>query len=786
LNAAGSEMTERPPDAQAPGPAPNSRHALPVALGVLVAGTLLAHVWSLGDGLALDDHWHFHSFQRAGWSLGDLLDATTIDTRELVSLWWQEQPVRFVYARPVAVALLKGIYQFTGGSTFVAHAVSLLLHLAAALLVFWLARALIRSTGWGLVAGLAFALYPHAVYAVSWLAAQNIILQTVLMLAALALYVRASGLVLAVSPWDGPDRLQTEQVPAMRWGLLAVVIILWVAALFSRENAIMLPGVIVAFDLAYGGWRWMWRRMPGYVIFAVVGGAFLVWRLRFYYEPMPEVYVRRAGADGHLAWCIAKLLHYVCTALIPAPMTIGPTGRFDPFTETPRDVVLMGVIVAVLGIAYGALAFRVRGWWIWPGWLLLAVLPVVPVLATPHSGYLCGVAVGLGLALALSQLAGRASRGGRVLAYALTALVLLSYAGSMKIGRLLWMGTVYAERTTVVDTAADPPPESARHVFLINWPFTSIYAQRCLAERAGPHIDGLDFHVLTFAPHLLRMDADCVLKQTGERRFTLTLRDQRYFTGLLGRFLIQGFRNPCPLQAGQRFTAEHFDVEILAADGDGVRQLAFTFRQPLSDPAYCFYLSSPNCPALRVTFGDRARPVDLGQPPTETAEVYAAADAVVAGDAQAAQPLFAALAATDPAVRNAAEHVLREQGPVIAESLAAPAGERLKGDGPLTPHAKELWQWWSHAVDDHELRAIYRDRVARARMRHQRDEIRRGRALISRYIHTDLFLTGPPYPSLRPGNCDRDPIATGTSSRPITTPHRSNNSIRTRVSPIAK
>ena len=47
-----------------------------VAALLLASATLLAHAWSLGDGLALDDHWHYHSFRESGWGPRDLLDAT--------------------------------------------------------------------------------------------------------------------------------------------------------------------------------------------------------------------------------------------------------------------------------------------------------------------------------------------------------------------------------------------------------------------------------------------------------------------------------------------------------------------------------------------------------------------------------------------------------------------------------------------------------------------------------------------------------------------------------------
>ena len=60
-------------DAQSPANTWMHRIAACVILGVAV---LLAHGWSLHDGLGLDDNWHYRTFRESGWSLPELLDAT--------------------------------------------------------------------------------------------------------------------------------------------------------------------------------------------------------------------------------------------------------------------------------------------------------------------------------------------------------------------------------------------------------------------------------------------------------------------------------------------------------------------------------------------------------------------------------------------------------------------------------------------------------------------------------------------------------------------------------------
>ena len=121
---------------------------------------------------------------------------------------------------------------------------------------------------WSIVGGLLFVLYPHSVFAVGWRASQNVVLQTALTLPAVLVYVRASGLNLA------PDAPRQEGVPRLRLTALACVMLLWVLAVLSRETAIVLPALLVALDLGFGGWRHVRARWPVYAIMAAASIAF--------------------------------------------------------------------------------------------------------------------------------------------------------------------------------------------------------------------------------------------------------------------------------------------------------------------------------------------------------------------------------------------------------------------------------------------------------------------------------------------------------------------------------
>ncbi|NOX57488.1 MAG: hypothetical protein GXP29_01350, partial [Planctomycetes bacterium] len=261
-----------------------------LTLAVLAATVLLAHGWSLWDGLGIDDHWHYRTIRQTGWSPSELLDATTIRSADLFKLWWQDAPVQFQYSRPLSVALMKLVYTVTDGNVFAQHAVNLTLHLLAACLVTALCTKLTSHRFWSVAGGVLFVVYPLSVNAVGFLAAQNMVLQTVLLLGAILAYVRASQLNLNISATG-----VAASTPGLNHRWFALAVILWIGALFSRENAIVLPVVLLAMDVAFGGWKQAWRKKPAYLIMAVLGVAFLIWRLGFFYEPMPDVYVRRSS-----------------------------------------------------------------------------------------------------------------------------------------------------------------------------------------------------------------------------------------------------------------------------------------------------------------------------------------------------------------------------------------------------------------------------------------------------------------------------------------------------------
>ncbi len=581
------------------------KHILVVLL--LAAATLAAHGWSLGDGLFLDDHWHRLRYAENDWSWKALVEAATIKPDRFISMWWKDRPLEWWYIRPVSVAVPKLVYHLSGGSVKALHGLSLLLHVANALLVYRLCLLLTRRRFWSVVGGLLLVVYSHGLYAVAWLASQNVVLGTTLALSCLLCYVRAGGLDLDMARPLAPE----PACAPLRRGWFAAAMILWCLALLTRELAIVVPAFLVGFDLAFGGWRHLRARLPGYVLMAVIGGAFLLWRVVFFEHPMPDYYVRRPDGPGYIAWWLGKLLHYVTSTVWLSPMSVGPSGRFNPWTEAPGDAALMLGILGVMGSGYYLGTRAARGWWLWPAWIVLTLLPVVAIVAFPHNGYL--PAVGFAVAMILpAALHGRIpqtahGRWGRPVAM----WFLIATTTYMPIYRTMWHSFLAAEKLTVECVAADPPPLAARELFFINLPFANIYAKYHLQEvltDLRPDVSlppgGYNVHVLTYATNALRMEGKASIEQVGTHALRVTTDGRGYFSGALGRFLIEAMRTGGPFKAGQvvRAPGLPFEAMIRRADEQGVQEIEFHFGQPLASPEYAFYFGTSDCPAALVRF----------------------------------------------------------------------------------------------------------------------------------------------------------------------------------------
>ena len=166
---------------------------------------------------------------------------TSFFTRHL----WAEQTPGWKgnFYRPLFLLWLQANYRAFGDNAFWWHAGTIAVHALATLLVFLFARRLLREETLAAVAALLFAVLPTHVEAVAWISGVDESLACVLFLAALLCWMEARE----------PGERQ------LLW--LGLAMGSFAAAALMKENAIVLPAVVIAFEGMLGaGWSAGLRR----------------------------------------------------------------------------------------------------------------------------------------------------------------------------------------------------------------------------------------------------------------------------------------------------------------------------------------------------------------------------------------------------------------------------------------------------------------------------------------------------------------------------------------------
>lgn len=171
------------------------------------------------------------------------------------------------YYRPGMHIIYMAAYRIFGTDPAGYHAINLILHNLNGVMVF-LVMSLLMSSALGnesgdgrhknlfpLAAALLFAVHPVNAEAVAWAAAFSEATFTFFCLVSIYIYIRA-GL-----DWRGSV------------AMYAISVFFFVLALFSKETAIVLPVLLVSYDLCFG--RLTLRSIKRYAPYALAAGAFL-------------------------------------------------------------------------------------------------------------------------------------------------------------------------------------------------------------------------------------------------------------------------------------------------------------------------------------------------------------------------------------------------------------------------------------------------------------------------------------------------------------------------------
>jgi Tfp pilus assembly protein PilF len=208
-----------------------------LALGLSTAAlALLSSMTSLSNGFAYDDRWIIVENTRAH----SLLHAWKFFNET----YWPNAHGAALY-RPLAVLLYAAEWTIGRGAPLVFHVVNVSLYVAVSVLVLWFAlQCLPRGAAW--VAAALFAVHPVHVEAVGNVVGQAELWTAVVMVGAVALYVR--------------DR--RAGLPLGR-RTMCIIVALYVAGMLIKENAIVLPALIIAAEALLIDDRRDWRERAG-------------------------------------------------------------------------------------------------------------------------------------------------------------------------------------------------------------------------------------------------------------------------------------------------------------------------------------------------------------------------------------------------------------------------------------------------------------------------------------------------------------------------------------------
>jgi tetratricopeptide (TPR) repeat protein len=139
------------------------------------------------------------------------------------------------------------------------HATQLAFYAAGVVLLYYLFRLLLKSDGWAFAAAAIYGVHAIHVEPVAWLAQRKDVVCLAFYAGAILAYVRYAG--------------EAATGGGRPWRFYGAAVALSALAMFSKGYAVVLPGILVAYDLCFAersegealrgiGWRRVWDKLP--------------------------------------------------------------------------------------------------------------------------------------------------------------------------------------------------------------------------------------------------------------------------------------------------------------------------------------------------------------------------------------------------------------------------------------------------------------------------------------------------------------------------------------------
>jgi protein O-mannosyl-transferase len=247
------------------------------------------------------------------------------------------------------------------------HLTNLLFHIANAVAVFFLVRRLDESPGLAAAASLLWALHPVQVETVAWISERKNVLSTFFFLLGFLTYLRYS---------ERPD-----------WRRYLLLLLLYVAALLSKVNTIVLPALLLVHTMV---WRGRLRGRDIALILPLLAcGAVVAWA-NLHGNPSHGVAYHGGSFAVTLRTTTTTIPRYLFNVLVPIDLSSYypvplRASWLDPFVAAS-----VLVITALVGITiWLAVRRQPEAFWLaWFGITLAPMLNFVPFPALMNDRYL--------------------------------------------------------------------------------------------------------------------------------------------------------------------------------------------------------------------------------------------------------------------------------------------------------------------------------------------------------------------------------------------------------------
>jgi 4-amino-4-deoxy-L-arabinose transferase-like glycosyltransferase len=378
------------------------------ARAILTALLIAASVWfpyrdSFAGGFVSDD---------VGAILNNPL-LRSLDLATLRAIFSSFDDANYIPLKVLSLAVDRQIW---GPEPFGYHLGNLLLHVAAALLVWRILLRLRLSAGAALLVTLLWALHPVQVESVAWMSERKNVLSGALLFAAFLAWLQFAA--------------------GGRWTAYTGVLVLFTMALLSKMNTVVLPALCLAHDGLVArrlGRRALLASLP---LFAV--GALVVW----YNLAGNRIHGRHFhGGSALVTWLTSATVVFRYLAVVAWPAHLR-TFYYVPLHGSPFDppvapallglAALVGLVVWLAVARRGLEAF----WLVWFGVTLAPMLNIVPFPTLMQDRYMYLPLLGLLAAPATAldaAVRGRLARHGLAAVVAAAALV-MALASERQVG----------------------------------------------------------------------------------------------------------------------------------------------------------------------------------------------------------------------------------------------------------------------------------------------------------------------------------------------------------------